>query len=291
MGCLSNVDIENELGKNIYLYPLKLGNITASTINLTSSKFAWSIGQNKSSALSKDGKEIIIPSNDTVLVETEEVIYVTNKICGDYHSRVRLVSKGIGHIGTTLDPLYIGPSLIALHNQTSKDVRIGVNEKIVSLMLYYMTSESTKNHNNSSGHLEILNECEGFEELDNYLDQGWCKNIQELKIKMIESDEYKKLDNARESKRLEKIDKEKKSPKHIVRYFIAYSLYLIFLALIIYAVYKIENRFSDPKSNLPFTNFIVFTGFSGILIPVFYKSFKFIKKLVDRRVENERIED
>lgn len=287
MGCLSNVDIENELGKNIYLYPLKLDNITASTINLTSSKFAWSIGQNKLSALSKDGKEIIIPSNDTVLVETEEVIYVTNKICGDYHSRVRLASKGIGHIGTTLDPLYIGPSLIALHNHTSKEVRIGVNEKIVSVMFYYFTNESTKKHNNSSGHLEILNGCEGFGELDEYLDQGWCKNIQELKNKMIESDEYKKLDNARESKRSEKIDKEKKSPKHIARYCIAYILYLIILGFIIYAVYINEKRLSDPESKLPFTNFIVFTGFSGIFIPMFYKSFNFIKKLVDGRIENE----
>ena len=42
---LSNIDIENELGRGINIFPLKKENIKENSINLTISKYAWSLGQ------------------------------------------------------------------------------------------------------------------------------------------------------------------------------------------------------------------------------------------------------
>jgi deoxycytidine triphosphate deaminase len=291
MTCLSNIDIINELGKNIYIYPLNLDNIKGSTINLTASKFAWSLKNNKRKALSEDGKQIVISSGDTVLVETEEVIFVSNKICGDYHSKVRLVSKGIGHIGTTLDPLYIGPSLIALHNHTDSEIRIEVGDSIVSLMVYYMQSESTKKHNNSSGQLEILNGCEDFQEIDKFLDHDWCKNPSDLKMKMNNSDEYKKIKIAREKIQTQKVDKEKHSIKHLIKHVGVYLAVIIIFSILTGIEYKIEKKISDPNSTLPVFNFIVFVGFSGLIGSIFLRCVDWIKKEIDRRVENANIKN
>jgi deoxycytidine triphosphate deaminase len=105
MSVLSNVDLEIELirGKNIRIFPLKVDNIKGSTYNLTASKYAWSISTKKS--LVKNNK-IVIPPNDSALIATKEVIWVSTKIAGSYHSKVSIVSRGGGHIGTTLDPIW-----------------------------------------------------------------------------------------------------------------------------------------------------------------------------------------
>ncbi|MCX5964280.1 MAG: hypothetical protein NT070_14395 [Cyanobacteria bacterium] len=57
-------------------------------------------------------------------IETNESIWVSKKISGTYHSKVALVSKGLSHIGTTLDPEYVGCSLIAIHNHSNQDVSL-----------------------------------------------------------------------------------------------------------------------------------------------------------------------
>ena len=64
---------------------------------------------------------IIFEAGDRTVVETHETIWV-QKIRWTYHSRVTQVSHGSGHIGTTLDPNYIGPSLIAVHNHNNDNL-------------------------------------------------------------------------------------------------------------------------------------------------------------------------
>lgn len=145
-GILSDKDIKRELGKNIFIYPFKEENLKGSTYNLTASLCAWIIsddgrkkqdnGTKKQLIINREGN-IEIPPGKTALIETEESIYVSNKICGTYHSRVSLVNKGLSQVSTTLDPCYFGTSVIALHNNNEdKPVIIQKGEGIVSIIFY-----------------------------------------------------------------------------------------------------------------------------------------------------------
>lgn len=192
MALLSDVDIKKELGRNIFIYPLDFDNLKGSSINLRASKLAWSLSK-KTSTFDISNNKIIIPAHDTVLVETEETLFVTNKISGSYHSRVKLVSKGIGHIGTTLDPEWVGPSLIALHNHTKLDTEIDVGESIVSIMFHYLKSKSIKKNTNTPGRPELLNGFNLSDEEKIWLDKEWRNDSNKLKEKLVNSEEYKNL--------------------------------------------------------------------------------------------------
>ena len=108
MTTLSDNDIRRELGINVLIYPFEEGNLKGASYNLTASRLAWSLSTKQTIYQSTNDKIIITPG-DTALIETHETIWVSKKISGTYHSRVTQVSQGTGHIGTTLDPNYIGP--------------------------------------------------------------------------------------------------------------------------------------------------------------------------------------
>ena len=84
---LSIVDLKKELGENIYIYPLHVESIKANSIDLHVSKFAWSLKNKKPI---EDKGYIVIDSNDTGLVYTEESIFVSHIIGGAYNSKVTL---------------------------------------------------------------------------------------------------------------------------------------------------------------------------------------------------------
>lgn len=190
MAALSHADIERELGKNIYLYPLNPNNIKGASINLTASDQAWSVKDKKT--IVKDGC-ITIGPHDTALIETAECIYVTGKICGTYHSKVGIVSKGIGHIGTTLDPLWIGPSIVALHNNMNEPFCLNVGDSFVSIMLYYTRTKSTKENENNAGQPTVLlSYPPGVVDVA-WFSVPWRIKKKDLKEKMMESREYQEL--------------------------------------------------------------------------------------------------
>lgn len=191
---LSNKDIFRELGKNIFIYPLKLENIKAASINLTASPLAWSLTTKGSIVLGSS--QIVIPPHDTALIETVENLAVTNKIGGTYHSKVGMVSKGLGHVGTTLDPEWIGSSLLAITNHTDNNITIPVGSSFVSIIFYYLNSKARKiNDQNFPGRPDQLAAL-GIrisESENTWLDEPWRKILSELKKKMLQSNEYKEI--------------------------------------------------------------------------------------------------
>ena len=156
-GELSDKDIRKLMGKQIYIYPFKEKNLKGGSYNLTASKCALVIDkEDKRQKLITHGDEIIIPAGMTGIVETNECIYVSRWITGTYHSKVKLANKGIGHIGTTLDPDFFGVSAIALHNLTDKPITIKHNESIATIIFSTVRSFSSGNNDNMSGHFNDL---------------------------------------------------------------------------------------------------------------------------------------
>lgn len=154
-GALSDKDIKKLLGQHIFIYPFKKENLKASSYNLTASKCAFvkEGGEGKQQLIVKDDN-IIIPAGKTAIIETAESIYVSRWITGTYHSRVKLVNKGIGHIGTTLDSCYWGLSAISLQNTTDHDIPIKIGSTIVTIMFYALKSRSSGLHDNMPGRID-----------------------------------------------------------------------------------------------------------------------------------------
>lgn len=207
MTTLSNIDIVNELGTNLVVYPFKEENLKGSTYNLTVSKYAWNL-KTKERVFDPNKNQIILYSNSTTLIQTEEIVWVSSKICGTYHSKVSLVSLGIGHIGTTLDPEYIGCSLIALHNHSEDNLtlEVGVDTFTSIIFRYLNTPSSISKHNNHAGRTEILQKSginltqEASRQFEDNLAQI---DPHKLKYQLKESTSYQKI----------KIEYDKKNKK------------------------------------------------------------------------------
>lgn len=191
MTTLSDRDIKHELGENILIYPFNESNLKGASYNLTASKLAWRVQDGKS-AYDSSIEKIIIPPTSTVLIQTNEAIWVSKRITGTYHSKVFWVSQGMGHIGTTLDPDYQGVSLIAVHNHSEKSIEMKPEEDtFVSLMFHYVKTKSSIPHTNQPGRQEILNQFQISSEERRWLDEPFRNNTELLKNKLKESETFK----------------------------------------------------------------------------------------------------
>lgn len=137
-GILSDSLIKKYIkNKEIIIYPLEEKNLTPVGYNLTATDFILSVNNQLLVPLyfSDTEKYCYVEPHDTVLIMTREAIKVSNTIAGTFHSRVSIVSKGFGHISTTLDPFWQGPLLISLNNPTKKRLKLTlgkiVEEKVV----------------------------------------------------------------------------------------------------------------------------------------------------------------
>jgi len=162
MSVLSEWDIINELGKGIFIYPFKFqgkfqgknDSIRGCCLCLTASEYAYRFTINQQTRkkeavlcyeqdLDGSNKLIRIPAQKTAILWTNESVFVSDYLCGSIHSKVKLVSQGLGHIGTRVNPNYGGILAIALHNLSDEDILIKVGETIAYLRIHRLNSKSS----------------------------------------------------------------------------------------------------------------------------------------------------
>lgn len=204
MTVLSNEDILKELGFNIYIYPFRKKNLKGASYNLTASKLAWDL-QTKESIYDADKNKLIIPKQTTALIETLESIWVSWSIAGTYHSKVALVSDGLSHVGTTLDPQYRGSSLIAIHNHSQKDYEITpgeenpkteeeMGETFATLKFHYLnTPASIEPSGNHPGRPDMLDGYTKSHSEKLWLEEGFRISPDVLRAKLSDSPDYKSI--------------------------------------------------------------------------------------------------
>lgn len=195
---LSDVDIRKELidGENIMIFPLKLENVKGSSINLTASKYAWRISDNNSAIV--DDK-IRIPANETVCIYTEESVWVSRRIAGTYYSKVSQVSEGMGHISTTLDPQFLGLSLIAVNNPSNNPIDIVIGTTFVTLMFHYLKTPATRGKNeNSASRQDLSSSFKLSDGEKEYLRKDVFRSYEGLKAAMLSSPNYEILTEERD---------------------------------------------------------------------------------------------
>lgn len=97
--------------------------------NLTASNMIYSLTQHKLLTIYsyKDGRYFKLKAHDTALILTYEYFQLDSKVAGNFYSRVRRVSEGLGHISTTLDPNWKGMFLIAVNNTTNRKLKVQIS--------------------------------------------------------------------------------------------------------------------------------------------------------------------
>ncbi len=251
---LSHLDIGKELNKNLFIFPFNPDNIKPTSINLTASKWAWSL--NTKQIIFNNGK-ICIPPNDTGLIQTNEVIYVTNKLAGTYHSKVSQVSKGLGHIGTTLDPLWCGNSLIAIHNHTKNPIDIEINKSFVTLILYYVRTKNRMENTNMSGQIDVLTSLGiDIKDIDSDLRDDWRKTPEKVKTRCKKDEELEKINIFK---------KEYKDKFYKNSFFLYIVLVPIIVSILGGIIFWIDSKFII-SSNMNIFNWYCKVGLSGLLV-------------------------
>jgi deoxycytidine triphosphate deaminase len=269
MSVLSNVDIQNELTntKDIRIFPLDLSNIKSSTYNLTASEYAWSLGLEKS-IFNHDLGVIQIPPHDTGLIATKEVIWVSERICGTYHSKVTIATEGGGHIGTTLDSTWLGHSIIAVHNHTKNTIEIGVDKTFVSIKFHYLNSPTTKKQENRSSQTDKIPFSLSKSEKE-YFDITWKNDSDELLEKVKGDDGFIKL--------TEKVKMEEEQEQLVTENKMARKKIIgvsVFTALFIIGTLWWQTKVETGSFLYNLLNFVLVVCFSGLFIPIYTKIFK-----------------
>lgn len=211
-GLLSDIDIKGYLDKDIVICGYDKDNLTDIGYNLTPTEFIFSINKGGLVKIYNKNhqKYCYISANDTVLILTREAIWVSEKIVGTFHSKVKLVSDGFGHISTTLDANWEGPLLISLNNPTKKDIKLilaedgvkGVKYKsFVTLIFYKMITSTNNAHDNPPCRLDILKEKvkipkffgwsnNNYWKLTNVIDK--IKDFESLQVNIGQSKNYER---------------------------------------------------------------------------------------------------
>lgn len=298
---LSRRDIEKELGKGINVFPLKRDNIKENSINLTASTYAWTLGNatvhwlgdDKFSVVdspkckqkrtirsgskcvfytdkSKTVQYILLLPHSTTLVETEEVVAVESYIGGALHSKVGIVAKGVGHIGTMLGPGYSGHLMISLHNITDDIIAIKVGSTFVSLAFDYLSTQVIRTSATVSGHVDKFAELgiHATEEDRVHLTSDWKANVGEVRDKMINSTAYREY-RAHINKNIWQEVKKYINKRNIIAVAVVVLLFGTLLWLATWA----DSKLSEPVWIERFWN----VGCSGFIGSLLFSLFGFLK--------------
>lgn len=192
---ISDKNIVRILGKDVLVYPLIPANIEGASIFLTASDLAWSL---KHKAISKIDDWIIIPSNDSIALITNESIALSSKYSGICFPRVPNTTYGLITCTTYIKPGWIGKLVIVIYNPTNKEQKIRINDPICVLSLDRLESSSSKKDIESKGvhfTIQMLTELgiSMSSDVKNEISNHAFSEFKEMKYELRKSTTYKKF--------------------------------------------------------------------------------------------------
>lgn len=171
MGFLNDVQVRRAMEDDkMAICPFKTDNLTPIGYNLSYSRFIVSIRKKTFAKIYHKNNEwfFFLKPAETVLILTRESIWVSKFIGGTFHSKVSLVTKGLGHVSTTLDPGWQGQLLVPMNNPNKEKVKVVIArdcngvmeyETFITMVLYWAAEASLNERmDNTSARIEILEE-------------------------------------------------------------------------------------------------------------------------------------
>lgn len=166
-GVLSDLDIRNEIFHNrIIIHPFCKDQLTPLGYDLTPSGFVLSTKTGIPLKLMENHGEIYVwvDPHDTVLIHTNESLYINKKLMGILLSKNSVAALGFTHITTTLAPDWQGPLLITMSNPTHKRIKLLINDSqgsaapFVTLTFQYFHNDPLSKANQTGLYSDILNQ-------------------------------------------------------------------------------------------------------------------------------------
>jgi deoxycytidine triphosphate deaminase len=151
---LTDTDINKLLNKEIVIDPCDDNCITPVGYNLRIGDFVYSLDRGLLNA-DNSGKYTIRPG-EIILVLTKEFVWVSNRIGGTFHSKVKLVSFGFSHISTTLDPGWGGKLLITMCNMSKRPIILTDGQSFATLVFLLGRSRATKSQDNPPSQIGLI---------------------------------------------------------------------------------------------------------------------------------------
>lgn len=154
----------------LVICPYNEKKLTPVGYNLSFSRFIVSLGKKAFVRIKHKDNEwfFYLKPHETVLVWTRETIWVSRFIGGTFHSKVSLVTNGLGHVSTTLDPGWHGQLLVPLNNPTKRKIKVVIArdtengkefETFITMVLFRAQEASLNERNdNRSARVELLEE-------------------------------------------------------------------------------------------------------------------------------------
>lgn len=194
---ISSHGIKRKLGKEIFIYPFQKSRLKGVGYNLAVGDFAWSLVSKKPMVPEGDDRDAgyWVEPNETALILTKEVLAVSKRIGGSFHSKVDRVSEGFSSISTTLDPGWIGPLLIAITNMGIEKKKLKLGESFVTVIFNELEGASDLPDGNPPGRFDRLNSLGievGAKAVD-WLNEAYTKNPVALKEKIVSENVYADL--------------------------------------------------------------------------------------------------
>ncbi|MDD2665583.1 MAG: hypothetical protein PHI74_01290 [Methanocellales archaeon] len=140
---MTDVDIKKALGKDIVIEPFSGRSLTPVGYDFRVGDFLFSL---EHGLLEPKEGVYLLPPKSTVQIMSKESLWVSNRIGGTFHSKVSLVSKGLSHISTTLDPGWYGPLLITVRNNLDKEIPIKTMDPFVTLVFFKVSTPTKTPH-------------------------------------------------------------------------------------------------------------------------------------------------
>lgn len=266
-GLMSDVDIKNAINNNeMLITPFNIEEpdekLTPSGFNFSFTKFIISRNKKIFYEICENEKELYfdLEPGDTALALTKESIWVSKSIGGTFHSKVKYVAEGLGHISTTLDPGWQGQLLISVNNPSKKCKKIVIAKKeennikyktFITLYLYRLISPTLSDSDNTDSRLVDINSI--LQSAKNKDQKNLCKIIANMLID-ISSQKVPNLNNSinikkdiekykeRHQKMLDSLEKEnsliKNTSKKIIwqkrRWFVFIVIVLVFFVSLLF---------------------------------------------------------
>lgn len=156
----STTDIKNfrkDL-KTVIIAPYNENQVKGVGYNLTASNMVYSLAKRRLLTIYdyKDGRYFKLAPHDTALVLSNEYFKLDSNVAGNFYSRVRRVSEGLGHISTTLDPNWQGMFLIAINNTTNRKINVQLSsvfegkEEKIGIATVVLTGIQSENDGDNS---------------------------------------------------------------------------------------------------------------------------------------------
>jgi deoxycytidine triphosphate deaminase len=167
-GFMNDTEIQKAIAENeIAICPYDLENLTPVGYNLSFSRFIVSLPKKSFVKIQKKNNEwyFYLKPGETVLVLTRESLWVSRFIGGTFHSKVSMVTKGVGHISTTLDPGWQGQLLVPINNTTRQKIPIVIAKEengvrkystFLTMVLFRSENASFRKTDNKASRLELL---------------------------------------------------------------------------------------------------------------------------------------